>query len=256
MIVEYHRPENIEDALELLARKEIMTVPIGGGSVVNAPSSETLAVVDLQSLDLNHINRKGNNLFVGATATLQSMLDEPDLPPVLADVIRHEATYNLRQMATAAGSLLAADGRSPLAAALLALDARATLLPGGEQIGAGDLLLSRGESLRGRLVTQISLPLNVQLSYHYVARTPADLPIVCVTAVAWPSGRVRLALGGHGDAPTLAFDGPNEGGAEAAAGNAYYNAADEWASAEYRREVAATLTKRCLEELNINTIER
>jgi CO/xanthine dehydrogenase FAD-binding subunit len=221
-----------------------------GGSVLNSPSTEAVAAVDLQSLGLNTIEQRGNNLFVGATATLQSLLDDPAVLPALGDVIRHEATYNLRQIATIAGSLLAADGRSPLAAALMALDTKATILPGEEQWGVGDLLLQRDGRLRGKLVTQVSLPLNVRLSYHYVARTPEDLPIVCVAAAAWPSGRLRLVLGGYGKAPLLALDGPESSGAAEAAENAYYSAGDEWASAEYRREVAPVLARRCLEELS------
>jgi CO/xanthine dehydrogenase FAD-binding subunit len=250
MIIEYHRPDNVQAALELLARQEIKTVPMGGGSVLNSPSAEAVAAVDLQSLGLNNIEQRGNSLIIGATATLQDLLDEPAVLPALCEVVRHEATYNLRQVATAAGTLLAADGRSPFASALMALDTRVTVLPGDEQHSVGDLLLLRGERLRGRLVTQITLPLNVRLSYQYVARTPEDLPIVCAAAAAWPSGRLRLVLGGYGDAPALALDGPDSGGAEQAAASAYYAAGDEWASAEYRREVAATLARRCLEEFS------
>jgi hypothetical protein len=55
MIIEYHRPETIEAALALLARKEPRTVPLGGGSVLNQPSDIPVAVVDVQSLGLNQI---------------------------------------------------------------------------------------------------------------------------------------------------------------------------------------------------------
>ncbi len=249
MIIEYHRPDTLEEALRLLARKEVKTLPLGGGSVLNAPNPDQYAVVDLQALGLNRIEQKGNSLLVGATATLQALLDTPNLPSALYQAIQLEATYNLRQVATLAGTLVAADGRSPLATALLALDAQVTLLPGEEQVGAGELLLTRRAKLPGRLITQIVLPLNIRLAYHYVARTPADLPLVCAAAARWAAGRTRLALGGFGEAPLLALDGPEASGVEEAARSAYFNAGDQWASAEYRREVAATLAKRCLEEL-------
>lgn len=249
MIIEYHRPDTLEEALRLLTREGVKTLPLGGGSVLNAPSPEQFAVVDLQALGLNKIEKKGNTLLVGATATLQALLDTPDLPAAFHQAIQHEATYNLRQVATLAGTLVAADGRSPLATVLLALDAQVTLLPGEEQVGAGELLLTREAKLPGRLITQIALPLNIRLVYQYVSRTPADLPLVCVAAARWAAGRTRLALGGFGEAPLLALDGPEAGGAIEAARSAYFSAADQWASAEYRREVAATLAKRCLEEL-------
>ena len=57
-------------------------------------------------------------------------------------------------------------------------------------------------------------------------------------------------LGGYGKSPMLAMDGTEADGAETAAKNAYHEATDEWASSEYRIDVAATLTKRCLESLN------
>jgi hypothetical protein len=45
------------------------------------------------------------------------------------------------------------------------------------------------------------------------------------------------------------MDGTESEGTEAAARNAFHEATDEWASAEYRMDVAATLAKRCLEGL-------
>ena len=47
----------------------------------------------------------------------------------------------------------------------------------------------------------------------------------------------------------LAMDGTESEGVEAAARNAFHEAADEYASSEYRMDVAATLAKRCLERL-------
>ena len=131
--------------------------------------------------------------------------------------MRHEATYNLRQVATLVGTLIAADGRSPLATAMLALDAQLTVFPGAEQVGLGDLLPMRRQRLQGRLITQVEVPLNARLAYEYVARSPADLTIVCAAVAQWPSGRTRVALGGYGRMPALAMDGPEPSGAEQAA---------------------------------------
>jgi CO/xanthine dehydrogenase FAD-binding subunit len=252
MIVEYHRPDTIDEALRLLQREVPRTSPMGGGTVLNRPSPDPLVVVDLQSLGLSRIEPHGHSLQVGATATLQPLLDTPGLQPALVRAIRHEATYNLRQSATLAGTLVSADGRSPLAAALLVLDVQLELAgPGGkrEKIGLGDLLPLRGELLQGRLITSLTIPLNIRLAYEYVARTPADLSIVCAAAARWPAGRTRLVLGGFGASPLLTLDGPESAGAEQAARDAYSQAEDEWASAEYRQEMAVVLARRCLQEL-------
>jgi CO/xanthine dehydrogenase FAD-binding subunit len=258
MIVAYHHPTSLEEALALLARKQPRTVPLAGGSALNRPSPEQLAAVDLQELGLSQVDASGKLLKIGATTTLQTLLSHLDRIPALKEVVLREANYNLRQVASLAGTLVAADGRSPLATAFLALDATLELLPGQdpehptqdpEEIALGDLLPLRSERLPGRLITQISIPLNVELAYEYVARTPADLPLVCVAVVVWPSGRTRLALGGYGKAPALAFDGSEGEGVETAARSAYSQAQDAWATAEYRREVAAVLAGRCLQSL-------
>jgi putative selenate reductase FAD-binding subunit len=249
MIVEYARPQTIEQAVELLKRPGLRTIPIGGGSALDRASSEPLAVVDLQALGLDQIVRRGNFLDLGATVTLQALSEHGDTPPALRDAIRFEASYNLRQVATVAGTLVAADGRSPFAAVMLALDAVLSLAPSGEAVGLGDVLPVRSERLRGKLITRVTIPLNTGLAYQSVARSPSDRPIVCAALARWPSGRTRLALGGFGSVPFLALDGPEPGGIETAARNAFSAAGDEWASAEYRQDAAAVLAKRCYESL-------
>jgi CO/xanthine dehydrogenase FAD-binding subunit len=251
MISEYHRPTNLAQALELLARPDPITIPLGGGSALQRSQPDRLAVVDLQALGLNSLRRQGNFLQLGATLTLQSLLDEIDERQLsnlagLKNAILHDSTYNLRQVGTIAGALVSAGGRSPFAVAMLALDASLALQPGDERLLLGELLPLRHEQLAHRLITSISIPLNVRLSYEYVARSPADLPIVCAAAAIWSSGRVRLALGGFGAAPMLAFDAPDSQGIEHAASSAYSQAGDEWASAEYRQQVAAVLAVRCV----------
>lgn len=253
MINEYHRPEKLEQALKLLARDEPLTIPIGGGSALNRSSLESFAVVDLQALGLNTFQMQGKSLLIGATVTLQSLLEQVErnlLPNLagLAKAIKHEGTHNLRQVGTVAGTLVAADGRSPFTAAMLALDAHLTLEPGESQIGLGDLLPLRHERLRGRLITQAVIPTHTVLVYEYVARSPADLPIVCAAVAVWPSGRVRAVLGGHGRLPMLVFDGTEPQGLEEAARSAYSQAEDEWASASYREDVAGILVRRALAE--------
>jgi CO/xanthine dehydrogenase FAD-binding subunit len=251
MITAYHRPTTLEEALTLLARPD--TRPLGGGTVLNLPSADSFAVVDLQALALDKIHKVGGKLEIGATATLSLLLESAHIPPALATALRLEAPLNLRNIRTVAGALISCDGRSPFAVVMLALDAKLTL--GGVQssvVGLGDLLPLRTETLRGKLITKIEIPLNAKLAFETVARTPRDKPIVCAALAKWPSGRTRLALGGWGRSPLLALDGNEPGGLEQAAKNAFHEAGDEWGSAEYRSEIAAVLAKRCLAKLNDN----
>ena len=249
MIVEYHRPNTIEEALQLLSRSDPVAVPMGGGTVLNGPSPEPVAVVNLQNLGLNTMDRRGSFLHIGAAVTLQNLIEASELQPVLLESIRLEANYNLRQVATVAGTLVATDGRSPLTSTLLALDVSLTLLPGDEEMDLGDLLQIRDERLRGRLITKTMLNLKVDLAYQYFAHTPADRPIVCVAVARWPSGRLRVVIGGFGDTPRLALDGPKSGGVSEAVRSVCATGADQWATAEYRMDLAATLAQRALQSM-------
>ncbi len=245
MITKYYRPETLDEALTLIAKPG--TLPLGGGTLLSKPGPDPVEVVDLQALGLSTIEKKGNALEIGATITLQQLLESQNTPEALKTAIKLEAPLNLRNAATVAGTLVAADGRSTFATILLALDAKVTVT--GGQVSAtslGDFLPLRLENLQGKLITGIEIPLNVTLAFESVARTPADKPIVCAALAQWPSGRTRLALGGYGKAPLLAMDGTESEGVETAARNAFHEASDMWASAEYRMDVAATLAKRCI----------
>jgi len=249
MITAYHRPKTLDEALTLLTQPN--RIPLGGGTLLSHSMPEPVEAVDLQALNLDTIHKSGNSLEIGATVTLQQLLESEYCPEALKSALKLEAPLNLRNAATVAGTLVAGDGRSTFAVVLLALDGKVeeTKL---DQSNVETRLSNIGDflALRPRgLITSITLPLNLKLAFDYVSRTPADKPIVCAALAQWNSGRTRLVLGGYGKSPLLAMDGTEAEGIETAAGNAFHEATDEWASAEYRMDVAATLAKRCLERL-------
>jgi CO/xanthine dehydrogenase FAD-binding subunit len=244
MITTYHRPQTLEEALTLLTQPN--TVPLGGGTLLSQRSTDSVQAVDLQALGLDFLIKKGNEFEIGATATLQVLFENENCPEALKAAIKLEAPINIRNSATVAGTLVASDGRSPFATALLAMDAKISVV--SEQSS----VISLGEFLPLRprgLITAITIPLNTKFAFEFVSRTPADKPIICAALTQWSSGRTRLTLGGYGKSPMLAMDGTEAEGLESAARNAYHEANDEWASAEYRMEVAAVLAKRCQEAL-------
>ena len=244
MITDYHRPRTLDEALSLLSQPN--TLPLGGGTLLSHSQADSVSVVDLQLLGLNHIHKKGNSLEIGATVTLQQLLESEHCPEALKSAIKLEAPINIRNSATVAGTLVMCDGRSSFATSLLALDAKITIISNQSSV------ISIGEFLPLRplgLITLITIPLNIKFAFEYVARTPSDKPIVCAALTQWSGGRARLAVGGWGRSPSLAMDGTEAEGIEVAARNACHEATDEWASAEYRMDVASTLAKRCLEAI-------
>ena len=252
MILDYHRPENLDEALGLLSRKSPITFPLSGGTMLNQIKNADFEVVDLQSLEIDQLKKESKVWRLGAMLTLQTLCTTNGIHKALAHAIQHQATYNVRQIASVAGALVAADGRSAFATAMLALDTKlkiSKLHQDIKKIGLGDFLPLRSDHLQGSLITEVIIPVNLKLEYQYVARTPADLPIVCVAVAKWPSGRTRVVLGGFGNSPQLALDGISDDAAAAAARESYREAGDSWASAVYRSEMAAILTARCLRKL-------
>ncbi|HCK66145.1 MAG TPA: hypothetical protein DHW49_07750 [Anaerolineae bacterium] len=249
MITTYHRPKTLDEALTLLTQPN--TVPLGGGTLLSKGTPDSVSVVDLQLLKLDSINKKGNDLEIGATCTLQTLLESEHCPEALKTALKLETPLNIRNSATVAGTIVSSDGRSTFVTMLLSMDAKidgrplTVDRPSSTVFGLSEFILTKPKTL----ITSISIPLNVKTAFEYVSKTPADKPIVCASLTQWNSGRTRLTLGGFGGNPMLAMDGTESNGVEEAARNAYHEANDEWASAEYRAEMAAVLSKRCLENL-------
>ena len=266
-VIKYYRPATLAEALARLNPKDTVCIPLGGGSGINRSDETPIEVVDLQLLGLSGIDQEGARIRVGATTPLQALVDSPLTPPALRQAIELEASHNQRQMATLAGKLVTADGRSPLATVLLAMDAELTWAPGDIKTKLGDWLPLReaiaagARKKPGLVITSITWSARVSTAFQYIARTPTDRPIVCIGLGGWRAGagsssasikRTRVAVGGFGLAPRLGMDGPEPEGAEVAVKDVCDQAGDEWASADYRSEMAVVLTRRCLQELEEN----
>ncbi len=254
MVTSYFRPQTLDEAIHLLTQPS--TLPLGGGTLLSHNNDNSFAVVDLQALGLNKIHKVGEKLEIGATATLSALCESAYIPNALAKTLILETPLNIRNTGTIAGTFVSCDGLSPFSTAMLALDAKLIFTPGVEPQTLGNFFPLRQisadglPSFSGKLITKIEIPLNIKLAFEYVARTPLDRPIVCVVIARWPSGRTRVSVGGFGKCPLLALDGTTSDGSVEAAENSFIDAGDEWASAEYRRDIAAVLAKRCLLVLN------
>ena len=221
MIMQYHRPQTLEEALIFLSQPN--TRVLGGGTVLSHLVNGSFSVVDLQALGLDTLRRSGNTLEIGGAAKLQTLHDSKYASEILKTAIELDTTINLRTMGTVAGTLVTCDGRSPFGVLMLALDAKLSFEPGQLQVSLGNYFPLRTTydiSRPGQLIINIEIPLNVEVAFETIARTPADKPIICAALVQWSSGRNRLTLGGWGPAPTLAFDGNESAGLEEAARNA------------------------------------
>jgi CO/xanthine dehydrogenase FAD-binding subunit len=247
--LEYYRPQTLDEALKLLEQG----VPLAGGTQLTPRLRGIGALVDLQDLALDQIEVTESTLEFGGTATLQGLVDNASrLPDALIQAARLEAGWNIRNKATIAGTIVTGDGRSPLLTVLLALGADLEFAPGGERISLADALDQGADRTGGKLIAAIHAVNPSRMKYAQVARSPADRPQICVAVAVFDSeAPVRIALGGHGAYPQLLSkdESLSTQGAAELAGTMYAEAGDQWASADYRSSVAATLVARLLTEV-------
>ncbi len=231
----YHRPSSVEDALALLHRSTIRTVVLGGGTTVVASRFEVpTEVVDLQSCGLAGVVAEGSTVRIGATTTLQAIVDDDALPFVLRDASRREQPSTLRTLATIGGLVVGRDHESELLAALLVHEAVVMLVNGtGAHTCSLDDALGDPSVLHGAIVTGVEARIDGHSAAARTGRTPFDSPIVAVVGRRRPDGSVITAATGVANTP-LVIDDP--GGLEPPA--------DFRGSSEYRRHLVAELAGR------------
>lgn len=250
MIKNYYRPKSVDEAVALLSEKDKPLTPLGGGTRISRQREGINGVVDLQDTGLDQIEARGQRIMAGAMVRFDHLLNHPDVHPEIKRAIQIDASENIRNMATLGGWLMTSDGHSVFTAVLLALDATLTWEPNAERVRMGNWLPLRNQDLPGVLLTEAEWWLKPYLAFEYVARAPKDKPILIAAVAQWGSGRTRIALGGFGSVPIVAMDGPEAMGADVASRDAFSEAGDQWASAQYRREVAAKLALRCLQGID------
>lgn len=243
LIQAYHRPRTLDEALQLLARPELKTAVLAGGTYLNAHADGVDEVVDLQALPLTGVAREGDQLTLGAMTTIQTVVDAAGAPALLREMAHREGPNTFRNQGTVGGAIVGADPESEFVATLLVLEAEITIVtPAGDRtLPLAAFLADASAALGGGILTWVALATGGATASERVARTPADKPIVAAVGRKTPDGRVLLALCGVAATPILvapdqlsALDPP----------------ADFRGSSEYRREMAVLLAGRVLSRLD------
>lgn len=263
----YHRPETLDEALELLAKPGSALLAGGTKLLASEAGLPGTAVIDLQALGLSQAQlvtaADTQTLALGATLTLTQLsqfleaeLPENEVVALLQTAIHQAGPNTYRNAATLGGTIASRLPDSELLAALLVLEATVTLHSPSSQnsVSLADYLADT-ERPSG-LITTVSVPvISGSGASHRVARTPADYPIVSITGWRLADGSVRLAATGLGERPfclssaeQTAQVGVEEAAAAASAANIHPG--DFRGDASYRAEMAAVLTRRTLKQLS------
>ena len=238
----YHRPQSVEEALELLARGGGNAAVLAGGTQLNAhlPPHVT-EVIDLQAVGLDKISHGPGRLTLGAMVTLQAVVDDEEAPDLVREMAHRAGPNTFRNAGTVGGTVAGADSESEFLAALLVYDAEVTVetADGSHTMPLQAFLRDVSGNLRQGIITGVALETEGATAHARLARTPADAPIVA--AVARRAGQeIRLTLCGVAPTPVLVEPEGLEN---------LNPPADFRGSTEYRQAMARTLADRVLAEI-------
>ena len=274
----YHAPKTIEEAVAILAEvaPEDGRVLAGGQSLVPTMAfrlARPTHLVDINGVDdLKRLAVEGDALCIGACVRHEAFHDavvKGPLGTLLSTVVRHIAHYPIRTRGTFCGSIAHADPASEWCAVAAAVDAsmvarsvRGTRIIPAREFFAGMMTTALAED---ELLVEVRLPLlppETRFGFYEFSRRAGDFAIaMAVTLYRLEGGKItdpRIALGGAEPnarrmaAAEQALAGrPPERDVFLAAADAAATAADPMedaiTSADYRRDLVRTVTRRALE---------
>ncbi len=272
----YHRPQTLDEALNLLAAHGDAAKLIAGGQslvpVMNMRLAAPAELIDLNALPaLAEIGEEGVFIQVGAL-TRHHQLAESDLVrsrcPLLAQAAATIGHYAIRQRGTLGGSVAHADptAQLPLIAVTLGAEIDVASSRGRRTVSAADFFLS--------VMTTALEPDEIVIAVRFPAMKPGegcafssfnrrlhDFAIVAVAATMTVErariAALRLGIGGVAPVPLAYADlcrpfvgQPADAGQVKKLAQAVRAAVEPEDNpripAEYRRELAQTLTERAL----------
>jgi aerobic carbon-monoxide dehydrogenase medium subunit len=275
----YHVPKSLDEALSVLAEvaPKDGRVLAGGQSLVPAMAFRLARpehLVDINRVrELGRLAVEGNELVIGALvrhAAFQKAAAPGPLGALLSEVVRHIAHYPIRTRGTFCGSLAHADPASEWCAVAAALDAVliARSTRSARRIAARDYFkgIMTTALAPDELLVEARLPLlpaDARVGFYEFNRRAGDFAMaMAVVVYRIENGAIvdpRVAVGGVEDRPRRvaeaerALAGATPGSAAfAKAGDAAAAVVDPiedaQTSAAYRRELAATVVRRALEQ--------
>ena len=277
---DYFTPATVPEALALLAEHGGDAKPLAGGQslipAMNFRLARPAALVDLNRIaELAYVRAGGKDagLVIGAMAR-QRAVERSDVvaraAPLVAEAMPSIAHPQIRNRGTVGGSIAHADPAAELPAVMLALEARFRA-----QSATGERSIPVAEFFKGMLETALApgellveiavpaLPARTGTAFLEMARRHGDYALVGVAAVVTleTKGRchtARIAGFSVGDGPVLLAEAasvlagqpPSEellrAAGDAAATRDVDPPSDIHASAAYRRQLVAVLTRRAL----------
>jgi carbon-monoxide dehydrogenase medium subunit len=282
----FHRPESLEETFELLDRYGEDVRLIAGGTALVIMLKQRLAeyphLIDIRGVaGLNGIANRADGLHIGATTIHREVETSVDASigwPVLTETYHHVASVRIRSSATVGGGLAHADPSQDPPPTLIVLGAKLVVASKGQErsLEVEDLYrdyfettLAPGEVLREVIIPP--LPEGSGTAFiKFLPKTADDYVTVSAAAnLRMSNGRceeARVALGCAGPVPIRASNVEEALRGQELSAAVLRDAAelvkdevdpmdDVRGSAAYKRDMAAVITRRALEQA-LNRLQR
>ncbi|MCY3984154.1 MAG: xanthine dehydrogenase family protein subunit M [Roseovarius sp.] len=211
---EYHRPENVSSAVEILKKHgDDARVIAGGHSLVplmKLRMAEMAHLVDLQEIaELRRISFNRDNVVIGAMTTQAEIVSNGQLSsliPILRETALLISDPQVRNMGTMGGNVAHGDPGNDMPAVMQCLDAGYTLSgpDGTRTVKARDFYESAYFTVRSddEILTGITIPMPVMSGYAYEKqkRKIGDYAIAAA-AVLIGDGKASVAFTNLSDTP-------------------------------------------------------
>ena len=197
MIKEFLKPASLDEAVEL-KNKYAGSIYFGGGTEINYSGTLTRGeyVISLKNLRLKEIKVDEDLLEIGASVTIQSLIDSILVPAVLKEAALFIYSRNIRNIATIGGNIGAKKTDSALIPCLIALSAEVRTLEEGV-LTVEDYITGNKESL----ILSISIPNPGGVcAVKKISRTVSSAAVinvaVCISGKDGNVSKAVVAVGG------------------------------------------------------------
>lgn len=267
----FYRPRTIAEALALLEKNSGSILIIAGGTkLVQTDNAIAEELVDVTSLKLNNISEEAGSFRIGATTTLQKLVENPTLNNFASGIVANAAAFShrskmIRNVSTLGGELITTGPFSVLYCALLVLQAQVRIAGGDEFALAINIFLNK-KKLAGGLLVEVLIPQVEPQTFAAMIPIFAPkraTPLICACARISVEENLfkspKIAITGTASVPQrlhevedvlegqeISQDKIDQAGEKTY--NIYSPVSDNFASAEYRKEVGRILVKRAIKQ--------
>lgn len=272
----YHAPSSVDDVLSLMNEHGYDAKIMAGGHsllpTMKLRLSTPAHLIDLKNLkDMKYVRDEGDYVAIGALTTYFEIMDSSliqNKAAIFSKTIAQVGDMQVRNLGTLGGSIAHADPAGDPPAAILAADATMVIrnAEGERTVEATDFFQGFFETAvgEGDILTEIRVPVHKGGSAYAKFKHPASGYAVVGVAVNLHKdgdkvGAVRVGITGVSDGAYRATEVENALTGQAFSEDLAASAAeqatsgidpleDNFANADYRRQLAKALTKRAIVE--------